>query len=500
MRKIQAVGKRVKGNKTLAIAAILAIAFFLRTYKVVERFEFAHDGDLYSWIVKDIIVNKHPRLIGQLTSAPGIFIGPLFYYLLAPFFILFKMDPIGAIVPITIIGLLNVASYYFVFSKVFNKEVGLIAAFLEAVLISEVNFDRWVVPSTPTNLWLIWMFYTTFMLLKGNRRVYPIFGVLIGTIWHIHIALAPVLAAPIASILLSKKYPSIRNVIETIATFTLLSLPLIIFELKHEFLQTRSLINNFFVDHGGGSGLEKFNLILVKIFPGVFDMFFYPLSLEWINKTSVIYIVLISSLFLVARKVVTKQVISLHFIWILAVLLFFSLSSTPLSEYYFKSVHIIFISITSLLIYYLYKNFSIGKFLVFLFFGLLTLKSLVYYFTLDHYAKGYSERKKAIEYIAQDKDNKNFPCVAISYISSPGENVGFRYFIWLNNIQTTNIQTGVPIYTIVIPEDLVPEGSTKKFGHIGVIEPQQEVDRQKLEEECKKGNLNLLEPMWGFTN
>lgn len=502
MKKIQAIVSTAKGNKTemLAIAVILAIALFFRTYKVVERFEFAHDGDLYSWIVKDIVVNKHARLIGQLTSAPGIFIGPLFYYLITPFFILFEMDPVGAIVPITIIGMLNVASYYFVFSKVFNKKVGLIAAFLEAVLISEVNFDRWVVPSTPTNLWLIWMFYTTFMLLKGNRKVYPILGLLIGTIWHIHIALAPILAAPVAAIILSKKHPNTKNVIETTMASALLSLPLIIFELKHGFLQTTSFVNNFLTNHGGGSGIEKFNLILVKIFPGVFDMFFYPLSFEWINKTAVVYIVLILSILLVAKKVVSKHIILMHFVWIFAVITFFSLSSSPISEYYFKSVHIVFISIASLLLYFLHERFAMGKYFVLLFLGLLILKSIIYYSTFNLYAKGYVERKEAIEYIAKDSINKKFPCVAISYISAPGENVGFRYFLWLNNIHTANIQSGLPIYTIVIPEDLVPEGSTRKFGHIGVIEPQQEIDKQRVEEECKKDNLNLLEPMLGFTN
>src|SRR3989304_9025202 len=92
----------------LILVLILLIGIFFRTYQVVERFEFAHDGDLYSWIVKDIIVNHHLRLIGQLTSAPGIFIGGLFYYLLIPFFLITKMDPIGTIYFATIIGLSSI--------------------------------------------------------------------------------------------------------------------------------------------------------------------------------------------------------------------------------------------------------------------------------------------------------------------------------------------------------------------------------------------------------
>ena len=108
-------------NKLLIF--ILLIPLFFRSYQIIDRYDFAHDADLFSWIVKDIVINHHYRLIGQLTSADGIYIGPLFYYLLIPFFIITKMDPIGAVIPITILGVLTVLSYYIVFSKLFNKQI-----------------------------------------------------------------------------------------------------------------------------------------------------------------------------------------------------------------------------------------------------------------------------------------------------------------------------------------------------------------------------------------
>ncbi|MDP2632825.1 MAG: hypothetical protein Q8P25_03835 [Candidatus Curtissbacteria bacterium] len=83
---------------------VILLPLFFRTYDIVNRFEFAHDGDLYSWIIKDIVVDKHLRLIGQLTTAPGIFIGPAFYYMLIPFFLLTKMDPLGAVDHSSLIG------------------------------------------------------------------------------------------------------------------------------------------------------------------------------------------------------------------------------------------------------------------------------------------------------------------------------------------------------------------------------------------------------------
>src|SRR5579884_3475847 len=141
--------KHLKKHTYLYIfLAILLIGIFFRTYQLLERYTYAHDADLFSWIVKDIVVNHHLRLIGQLTSAPGIYIGPLFYYLLIPFFWLTRMDPVGALIPITLLGILNLISIYYVFSKLFNQTVGLVASFLWATSITATVYDRWVVPST----------------------------------------------------------------------------------------------------------------------------------------------------------------------------------------------------------------------------------------------------------------------------------------------------------------------------------------------------------------
>lgn len=77
------------------------------------------------------MVNHHVRLIGQLATAPGIFIGAAYYYLITPFFLITNMDPVGAIIPVTILAILTVFSYYLVFSRIFNIKVGLIMVLKE---------------------------------------------------------------------------------------------------------------------------------------------------------------------------------------------------------------------------------------------------------------------------------------------------------------------------------------------------------------------------------
>src|SRR4030066_2390927 len=87
----------------IVLAAIFLLGIFLRFYQIKERFIFGHDHDLAFWIVKDVLLNKHFRLIGQETSTQGIFIGPLYYYLQAPFFAIFRMDAIAEVVTSSLI-------------------------------------------------------------------------------------------------------------------------------------------------------------------------------------------------------------------------------------------------------------------------------------------------------------------------------------------------------------------------------------------------------------
>ena len=481
------------------LIAILLIGLFFRTFDLVGRFEFAHDGDLFSWIVKDIVVNHHYRLIGQLTSAPGIFIGPLFYYSLVPYFLIFNMDPIAGVALAITVSLFSLISFYFVFSKLFNKEVGLIAAFLEATLLYFVQYDRWVVPTIFANLWVVWYLYTVLNLVRGNFAVLPLLGLLIGLIWHVHIALLPALLAVPVAIVLSKKMPSLKQTFSFLITLTVTSLPLIIFEIRHNFSQTNAIITNFITKQPGiPSDQYKFFLVLEKISRNLNDILFAPQSFPLANNIILVIALLFAGFFLLKKKLLkTKELITLY-TWFIGVVIFFSLSPSPISEYYFFNLNIIFLSIISLFLYFIYKSSNLGKISILLLFGVLLLKNIYFFNTQDIYHKGYVERKAVASFITSDANEKGYPCVGISYITAIGENVGFRYFFYLNNLKLTHPSTQVPVYNIVLPDELSPEVE-KKIGHIGVITPKNKFDLTKLQGLCKGENTNLTDPMLGYT-
>lgn len=489
----------MKRPQLFLLILIILLAFFFRTFKVIERADFGHDADLFSWIVKDIILDGHPRLIGQETSAQGIFIGPLFYYLLVPFFIAFNMDPAAIIVPLTIIGILTVLSYYFVFTKLFNYKVGLIISFLYAVLIScAVWFDRRWAPSTPTNLWTIWYFFTVVMISRGKYWVLPILGVLIGLIWHIHIALLPALFAIPIAFIVSKKIPPKSQIVKFIVALVVSSIPLIIFELRHNFSQILNLLQNLTTRHEGATGFYKFQIVIEMVTRNLNSLFFAPQSFKITNNFLFPVILLISSLWLVKSKIVKLKEFIPMYGWVFGVVLFFSISSSPISEYYFYNIEIIFLVIVGLLLYSLFKSSTIGKFLVMALLIFIASKNIYSQITQDTYHKGYAEKKALVDYTINDAKERQFPCFSLNYITSPGENVGFRYFFFLKNAHIAVPGRGSPVYSIVIPDEYAKDEIDIKYGHIGVIKPKEIPTKELMLDACSGQNTNLTDPMFGY--
>ncbi len=477
---------------------ILLVGLFFRTYQLVERFEFAHDADLYSWIVKDIAIDHHLRLIGQLTSAPGIFIGPFFYYSLIPFFVLTNMDPVGSLIPTTLLGLFTILSYYIVLSKLFNKETGLIAACLYATLITTINLDRWVVPTITTSIWSIWYFYCVVMIARRKFSVLPLLGILIGLIWHIHIALLPCLIALPISLLVAKKAPSKKWSLSFLSTLIITSLPLIFFEIRHNFQQSIALIANFIDPHSGPLGYKKLLLVLNMVTQNVNTLFFSPQSFTFTQNPIFIVLILLSVLLIVNKSNFSfKEVLPLY-AWLIGIILFFSLSSSPISEYYFSNLNVIFIAFVSLLLASLARKNNKLFYIVSCMLIFIALKNIYFFVTFDIYHKGYLEKKIIVSLIKKDALVKKYPCVGITYITAPGENVGFRYLFYINKMRLTHPSLNVPVYNIVIPDELSKKEVEIKSGHIGLILPKDDFKPESLQKICSEENTNLTDSMFGF--
>ena len=148
--------------------------------------------------------------------------------------------------------------------------------------------------------------------------------------------------------------------------------------------------------------------------------------------------------------------------------------------------------------YYLFNSSKKGMILILALLCLILLKNLYFLTTQNYYNKGYTERKGVVDFIVQDARSKKFPCFSINYITSFGENVGFRYFFFLKNAHIAVPGRGSPVYSIVIPDEYALKEVEVKFGHIGVITPKEIPSKELMIDSCSGQNTNLTDPMFGY--
>ena len=78
----------------LLILIILLLAFILRAYRIEALLDFHYDQGRDAKIIWDLWHSGKLFLIGPTTGLDGIFLGPFYYYLIAPFYLIGGGNPV----------------------------------------------------------------------------------------------------------------------------------------------------------------------------------------------------------------------------------------------------------------------------------------------------------------------------------------------------------------------------------------------------------------------
>lgn len=481
-------------KKHKLIIFILFLGLVCRLYNYQTLFIYNQDQDLIGWFVKDIVYNNHFRLVGQETSTKGIFIGPLFYYFLIPFYWMAGFDPIGGFYGVLLVGIITLISFYYVFDKIFGKNVGLIASLIYAISTYTVFNDRWMVPTMTVFLWTIWFLYSLFLISKAKRGGFILAGILAGLIWNINMALVVLAPIVIYFVYTTRHKLKASFLSALIIGCFLVSIPLLVFELRHSFLQTNSFVSALVTRQGDViSGAQKMEKVL-KTISSTFQQIVFGNQLR-ANHFMFISIAFLILIYLIAGKQLKNPFSTAVVLWILLYVGFFAGYSKILSEYYLDGLVVIYILIFSLILNLLLRKSKILFYLVISSFVMCQLESLLNQNINRSY---YLDRLSLVSFIKKDSDDNHFPCVSISYITDPGYEFGYRYLFWYKDLKIKSVGSGVPVYSIVFPLSKV-DGVDKYFGALGLILPDYQKDSLvNLKEKCSGVDYNISEPMWGL--
>jgi len=225
--------------KNWLIVLILLVASFCRLYRISDYMEFLGDQGRDVLIVRDFLKNGNLFFIGPQTSIGNMYLGPFYYYLIAPALLLANYSPVG---PAIFVALLSVATaylIYFVSKKWFNPKTAYLAAFLYAISPTAIKYGNF-----SWNPNIMPFFALLFVYLMTEKR-YLWASLAFAMCLNSHYL--ALLLLPLALIIWLKNSPKkyLKKTFYAILIFILSLTPQILFDLKHQGQNIKALIAFF---------------------------------------------------------------------------------------------------------------------------------------------------------------------------------------------------------------------------------------------------------------
>lgn len=234
----------LKQNWLLVI--ILLVALFFRLYRIEATMTFLEDEGRDLLIAKRMIDTVRPVLLGPQTSTGNMYLGPFYYYLITPALFLSGMNPVGPAILIALSGVATVYLLYFLGRKWFSPQAGYLAAIFFAVLPFSVAVTRasWNPNLVPLIATLMLVVYDKLVFGRAGPKAWFAYGLLIGIMVQLHymaLVYCGVLSLSIAWHLRHKLTNLASGLTLSLAGFTLLLLPFIVFEIRNDWVNTHAL-------------------------------------------------------------------------------------------------------------------------------------------------------------------------------------------------------------------------------------------------------------------
>lgn len=223
---------------------VLGISLFTHFYRIDKTYVFQNDEGRDALIALKMIQTGRPVLLGPETSVGNMYLGPFYYYLIAPSLWLSGLDPVG---PAMMVALLAVFTTYLLIllgKKYYSYNAGLLAGLFYAVSPVMVHYSRssWNPNVIPLFVSLMLLFYP---LAKKWHAL--LFGLLSGIIFQLHYVslVVPALLGlkfVYDSIKKSTTKDLLSNLVLIIIGFFITSLPFWLFESRHGFINSQAFL------------------------------------------------------------------------------------------------------------------------------------------------------------------------------------------------------------------------------------------------------------------
>ena len=309
---------------------ILLIGIYLRFYRIESVKDFNWDQARDSWAVRDILMGK-TALVGPKTGVGNFHLGPVYYYLLAPFYYVFNLDPMALNYFNILANLVNFYVIYFVTKKIFNNYAALFVSFIYAINIYLVDLNR-----TPWNVTLVTgvamlIFYGITQIYKQKYRWVFWTWMLSGFYFNLHftVIFIPFIVAS-SLIFVKDKIKIIKYSLLSLPLYLVWFVPNFVYELGvgDDVVRFKNFLGDYYIGFHLRFLLHRLSFALVQ-----FDTLFHVAGFKVLK-----YVLPAVFLGLIIFKEKDKKKKLLAYwigLWFVVPWIGFSFYGGPLSEYYF---------------------------------------------------------------------------------------------------------------------------------------------------------------------
>lgn len=231
----------------LSLITVLASIKYLYQALVLNPFEI--DQEFLSLEAWNFLKEGKPTLIGAHTSVGGMYIGPFYTHFVTLVMFFTRLHPQTVNLLSAAWAILMTISLYLIGRRLFSQPVGLVAGTLAAISIGYLSLTEVPPIVIPLALVSLLTFYALSQL-HTNRRMFAVSVVLSGIAIHLHFTGLYLPIFIVFWLLVTRTKVTRREIFQAIIIMLFFFSPLIIFDLKHDFLNSRSFITFLLTTNG----------------------------------------------------------------------------------------------------------------------------------------------------------------------------------------------------------------------------------------------------------
>ena len=364
-------------SKNFLAFLLILIAAFLRFYRLNEFVTFLGDQGRDAIIIKRIITLEHFPAIGAPTSIGQIFLGPFYYYLMAPFLLLFNFNPYSLAFGVCLLSIIATLGSYFIVKKHLNKITALI--FLAMIVFSsaliELSRFSWNPNLLPFFAFLS-LYFMALIIKKDKIFYYIILGALLSISTQLHylgiFLFFPLIFIFIYKFKIKKQKFVLGGIVSGVFSCLLFSSPLILFDLKHGFLNSKNFINLIFK-----KDIVSQESLLIRILETNKQFYSHIFNLEF-NR--LIGLILTLILVFLSLRLIHNIFVKINLVNFLGFMIAFSFLNSSRYPHYYGQIYLSFFFLVTAIIFSLKNKTSKLVFMLFLILYLgLNIKNYKYF-------------------------------------------------------------------------------------------------------------------------